>query len=837
MKSYLFIIGKYIRSHKGRFISLVICISLFITAILTVMWYNDSFKYTENEKYKQRNGTYSIIDYYANKEIVSENIKELADEGAGMLKTYWNLNLDYENITIGYADENAARFIPITMRQGRLPKNQDEAAIEKLTYDLLGLKAGIGDKVSFEIKDSGGNTIKKEFVLTGITDNCFKDIKKHYNGLQKFNAPTILIGDKNVTPEYIHIIAEKTTPLTLNLEAENTYLSESGTDSQQMQIKLKVNNIIFIPLTLFFVITSIVGIFSVSSYFFKDIEKQLRFLRCMGFSKKKAKKMIFIYGLIFWILSLIISVLTSVLILFIIYWISSHTSQTLFISLGIGPLLCAAVSSALIITISFFVELEKLYKKSPVREEIYITKKTRKSRTELKKCYHNAYGRKNRFEKITCIMTIFLCVGMSIFGSFLPLFNARGTTFTNPDSFNDDTDYFLHMMGGGGNQESFYIQFPLGSGINRKAADEALAHSSIEIVEASVSDLFKTFFLASTKSPENEYIKQHFIDAAAQHTDPLFRNKNTHEMIKLAGGDTKKNCIIDLPVRWLSGECVEKNISITNGSFDIDEYNSGKGIIAPDSLCSVGDVFTMIIPIPDKKATEENINEHIHFECTQVEVTSTYDAEKAGMSNLIISLDYLFSVYPDLNYEELVLKNTDKSNVEKTREIEDKLELVVSLSANGVVLDNYSTIAKEFYDDVNAQNFQLILSIFVFVIMIITAVVFSNYIQVRSNIMSYTIMHAIGARINVISRLILSEADRILIIGTITGAAAGWGISLFFAFISWNIKTWDIFLFYVMPVFSFTVLLLYIGSHIVIKRTVLSLIDENIIERLNTADI
>ncbi len=835
MKGSLFIISKYIRSHKGRFISLVICISLFITAIITVMWYNDSFKYSENEKYKQKNGAYALIDYYVNEDIVSENKKELTNENAGLLKGYWSLNSDDQNITIGYADENAAGLIPITMRQGRLPQNQDEAAIEKLTYDLLGLKADIGDRVSFEIKDSSGNTITKEFILTGITDNFFRSLREKYNGSQRISIPTILIGDEDIAPLYVHIVAGEDTFLTRNLESESTY--SSWADSQQMQTKIRVNNIIFIPLTLFFVITSVVGIFSVSSYFFKDIEKHLRLLRCIGFSKKKAKKMILIYILIFWLLSLIISILISALILFILHWISSYSSRSLLISAGTVPFLCAAMASALIITVSFFVQLKKFYKKSPVREEIYTTKKSRKSRTELKKCCHNAYGRKNRIEKITCITMIFLCVGMSVFGSFLPLFNARGTTWADPDFFTDDRDYSLHMTGGGGNSDSFYIQFPSGSGINRKAADKLLSDSSIEVEEASVYNLCHPFFLTSSKSPENRYIEQHFIDAAEKKIDPLFRNKKTSEMIKLAGGNAEKDCIIDLPVRWLSKKCVEKNINITNGSFDMDEFNSGKGIIAPDSLCSVGDVFTMIIPIPDKNATEENIYEHISFECTQIKVTSTYDAVKADMNDLVVSLDYLFSVYPDLNYEELVLKNTDKSNIEKTTEIEDQLEFVLSLSGDDVELYNYSEMAKEFYDDVNAQTFQLILSIFVFVIMIITAVVFSNYIQVRSNIMSYAVMRAIGARVGVIRRLILSEAHRILIIGTITGTAAGWGISLFFAYVARNIKTWDIFLFYVMPVFILTVVLLYIGSHIAIKRAVRSLIDENIIERLNTADI
>lgn len=51
-----------------------------------------------------------------------------------------------------------------------------------------------------------------------------------------------------------------------------------------------------------------------------------------------------------------------------------------------------------------------------------------------------------------------------------------------------------------------------------------------------------------------------------------------------------------------------------------------------------------------------------------------------------------------------------------------------------------------------------------------------------------------------------------------------------------NIKLWDIYLFYVVPVFIATVILLYFGSRIAVKRAVRSMINQNIIEKLNTVE-
>ena len=63
--------------------------------------------------------------------------------------------------------------------------------------------------------------------------------------------------------------------------------------------KMVANNLILMPVKIFFVLTTIMGIVSISLYFFKEQERYLNLLRCIGFSKKKSRKIITYSGIFY----------------------------------------------------------------------------------------------------------------------------------------------------------------------------------------------------------------------------------------------------------------------------------------------------------------------------------------------------------------------------------------------------------------------------------------------------------------------------------------------------------------------------------------------------------
>ena len=828
MKMYLFMTEKYIKAHKKRFFSLIFCISLFLTAFLTILWYNDSYKYTVSESYKVKNGSYELIGFNADEDILNSNMEQLKDEKAGIMNVFFEIKPD---IWIGSADENTSNLIPITVAQGRMPTNNKEIAIEISAYNLLGLHESVGETVHLSFIDGDEKTSSADFVLTGILNNYSQKIKNLNNETQSFFVPALITVNEDIKPRFTHVFARKFTYLTQNLGCKLTYFTLS--DKHEVQTKINISNIIFIPIAIFFIITSITGIFSVILYFFNDREKNLRLLRCIGFPQKKAMRMLFLQVLILWSCALFLSICASFAILLIIQYISSFSAEKLLLNLNAISILYTAIFSFIIIVISVSILIKKFYKESPIRKKLYISSRTRQSQTKLKKCWHNAYKRKYRLQNLTCIMLIFLCVGMSVFGAFLPLFSARETTFSNPDNFPNEADYALHMRGGTSQEDSYYIQFPIGAGVKRNEIDKITQSDSIEVLEMSVSHLCIPFFLTSKSDPENLMLKTYLIDATEQGYDFVFKHEKDVEMIQLAGGNPDNDCLIELPVKWISGNSVKKAMNIQS-QFDIDDFNNGISVIAPNNRCSVGDEFTIIIPIPDKSATQQNINEHISFKCQKLKVSSTYDSNEMNTNELIISLDYLFSVYPDLNYETVILKNVDKSDSDFIQTLEQNLEQIANIS-EGVVFDNYSIMSKEFYADVNAQTFQIVISILIFIVIILVAIIFSSYVQIQSNLSSYMTMRAIGGSVPTLQRLILNEIFYLLNVGVVFGTVVGYGICIFFSKVTY-IKTWDIFLKYVLPVYISTIILMYIGTYIATKKFVTSLVSKDILQNINITE-
>ena len=84
-----------------------------------------------------------------------------------------------------------------------------------------------------------------------------------------------------------------------------------------------------------------------------------------------------------------------------------------------------------------------------------------------------------------------------------------------------------------------------------------------------------------------------------------------------------------------------------------------------------------------------------------------------------------------------------------------------------------------------------------------------------------------------IKKLILNEVNSLLIRGIIVGSICGWGTCIYFAIINAYVKSWDIFMIYVLPVFIVTLSLMYFGTRFSVKKSISNLISDNIIEQMN----
>ena len=388
------------------------------------------------------------------------------------------------------------------------------------------------------------------------------------------------------------------------------------------------------------------------------------------------------------------------------------------------------------------------------------------------------------------------------------------------------------MLGGSSSEESYYINFPVGCGASRDMANIIIDDKRLQITEASVEHLCIPFFLSSA-DPSNRFLHHYVVEARKHDYNFLFENSHKEEMITIAGGDNENDCLVEVPTKWQSFQSILNTFKdFTNGGVNEKNFTNGIEIIAPDNYCQVGDEFTMVIPIPDAGANEKNIEEHIKFHTCNVKVAATYSPDIYDTSSLILSLEYIFSIYPDLNYETILVKNLEPENMEWTEQLQHNLQLIES-DSKGIKYDNYLEMSKEFYDKVNLETLQVITSIFLFIVIIWITIVYSTYAQVRSDFMSYKIMRAIGIKIEKIKKLILNEVNSLLIRGIIVGSICGWGTCIYFAIINAYVKSWDIFMIYVLPVFIVTLSLMYFRTRFSVKKSISNLISDNIIEQMN----
>ena len=290
------------------------------------------------------------------------------------------------------------------------------------------------------------------------------------------------------------------------------------------------------------------------------------------------------------------------------------------------------------------------------------------------------------------ILTAFWVMSVILVG-FFPQFYAKETTFWDPAYFPADVDYSLHMYGGSSAAESFYLQFPIGSGVQRAALEPILQDERIVMTHASVTHLSVPFFLVEKASPQP--LAQAYLSASSG--DVWFEHTATEEMIRIAGGDANTHGMVDLPSQWMTYDTVIYEAIADPVALDRDAFCRGTEIVAPADYCSVGDAFTFVIPVPQAEATEENIQSNVHFEVLHATVAAVYDGDR-----LILPLEYLFSVFPEMNYEEIYLRNLTPQDEQWTKELEQNLQSV-AVQSGGVAFDDYAQLAEDFYRPIVRQ--------------------------------------------------------------------------------------------------------------------------------------
>ena len=576
---------------------------------------------------------------------------------------------------------------------------------------------------------------------------------------------------------------------------------------------------------------------SVVACMIKERGPHTRLLRCVGFSRKKAMRLFLMQGTMLFLTAFLLAGILSPLLAFLIQWVPSLFGSPFYFRLTLASYLTAAAIGVLSILVPFVSILSKSLPKAPLEtaQPLYIRQQQRsQKKINLYKLWRGANKRAYRSQNTVTVLLIFFCMAMTVFGSFLPLFNARGL-LSDPQFLPQDGDYEMYIRGGSSIPENFYLSFPRSMGISQEMVNSLEEMEGVKIVNAYTEHMNSQFFLCAVDT-ENPLLRHYLSDKDEEGTPRnMLKNSQADTVVEQAGGE-KGDVLLKLPVLGMKYECMKEQYpQLTSGNLEDPGYLKGEKILGPDTLCKVGDEYTIVTPVAPEGATEENLNGEIKFHVEKVSVAGTYPADDKENLTIVMSAEAMMDIDPSLRYERVLIKNEKNGDPVAVQKLEETLASFEARSEN-VTLSNFAEMGRQFSESVRTDMIQTIISVTIFIVMVILAIVLSTRLKVRFHLYSYVMMRALGARQSVLYCLITREILRLLAIGGSIGTIAGFCITGYFAMEYLYMQTWDIFLFYVAPSVVCVFGALCLLSRVAIRKPIKALLDKSIVEELNSTE-
>jgi putative ABC transport system permease protein len=192
ISSYKKLTGRYLKANKKRTILTLIGIILSVALISSIGLFIKGVQDAEIEQAKSTNGSFHLAFTNTNEELVLKiiNNPKVARYGfysEGEEITLANNMVASEIITT----EEAIDLSPYKIKEGKMPEDEGEAAVEEWALGYLNKDAEIGHKV--KLKD-------KEYKITGILENSLSN--------QYDNKIIYLTQNKNVPKEKSVLLVE-----------------------------------------------------------------------------------------------------------------------------------------------------------------------------------------------------------------------------------------------------------------------------------------------------------------------------------------------------------------------------------------------------------------------------------------------------------------------------------------------------------------------------------------------------------------------------------------------------------------------------------------------------
>lgn len=284
IKGYREITGKYLRANKKRTILTLIGIILSVSLISAIGFFLKSMQEAQIQDVKNTYGSWHVMYKRADDSLITKIKSNPIALRSGTYATGDVVNINNKlKVREVFGSDDGLELLPYKLKEGRFPKTNTEAAVERWFLDKIKADGKLGDKIKI---------LDKEYTLVGILSDTYRN--------QNDGIGELVTNDPNANKDQRILLVElnPNRKLMENIDEFKKLSDEKSIEENRMLIMAQGENM---PEGMIFTAAVIIGIVVISTiaviynaFQISVVErvKQFGLLRAVGATPKQIRKII-----------------------------------------------------------------------------------------------------------------------------------------------------------------------------------------------------------------------------------------------------------------------------------------------------------------------------------------------------------------------------------------------------------------------------------------------------------------------------------------------------------------------------------------------------------------
>ncbi|MCB7520262.1 FtsX-like permease family protein [[Clostridium] hylemonae] len=284
--------------------------AMLLTIVPTVVFGSVDLRFTAVDNlYPTFHGMFRDVDEKAAQKMTGD--ARMTDTGLREDAAYMVCDDTDASISMVYCDRNTVKLNRLKLKEGELPRRADEIVVSEGLLKVMGLKGGIGDKITVPYQpvmaDGLGQAAEKEFTITGMTEDSEEAVEKNiYSALisDKFAEEIIPAGEHRYRV-YFSVAGAKgktTDAIKDNIKEIGKSYNIGETDIVENGEYLFANYVdpaMYAGMVILMVIIVLAGILTIYSIYYVSMMNKVQEygkLKAIGSTKRQIRQLVFREG-------------------------------------------------------------------------------------------------------------------------------------------------------------------------------------------------------------------------------------------------------------------------------------------------------------------------------------------------------------------------------------------------------------------------------------------------------------------------------------------------------------------------------------------------------------